>query len=527
MSDKETLGYSEYTPVKQKHFEGIVDMHIRITKSIIERHTWAHPVYHYFDINAGPGIYERIKGSPLIFLELAKKHCLDYRAVLIESNEQYYQDLLRRTKKYQDCEVLSGDHNDVMQQRFFSKKHPSIFGILYNDPTGQQPSFDLLSDASKCYPKLDLLIYCPATNIKRVAHSKKTAETLLDGLAKIDKKVWIVRKPMGNQQWSFLIGSNWIDFPAWEKEGFHNIQSERGQEILAELNYTKKELIGKKSINKAYNETQEKRKCKEVVGNSPFIMLTDWNNFGHPDLLIPPLESKATFNKTNENIEWAKWSWNPVTGCKHGCRYCYARDIARRFYGEYDFEPTFHPARLLAPENTKPPKTDDIGYHNVFVCSMADLFGHWVPAEWIVRVLKACRDAPQWNFLFLTKNPEQLVDIDFPDNAWVGTTVDTQVRVSPAEKAFKRVKAKVKFLSCEPLLENLAFSTLEVFDWVIIGGQSETTNQPAKQPEWEWVEHLLTQARKAECKVYFKPNLTIAPKEYPEEMVTERQIQLF
>ena len=87
-------------------------------------------------------------------------------------------------------------------------------------------------------------------------------------------------------------------------------------------------------------------------------------------------KSKPKFNRTNDNIEWAKWTWNPVTGCSHGCEYCYARDIAMRFYGS--FEPKYHPERLTAPQNTKPPEAFDNGERNVFVCSMADLFGKWV-----------------------------------------------------------------------------------------------------------------------------------------------------
>src|SRR6516164_3575401 len=83
--------------------------------------------------------------------------------------------------------------------------------------------------------------------------------------------------------------------------------------------------------------------------------------------------SLATFNQVNDNIGWAKWSWNPVTGCLHNCDYCYARDIANRFYPE-KFEPTFHPERLDAPANTHVPKYagDDPAWRRVFTCSMAD-----------------------------------------------------------------------------------------------------------------------------------------------------------
>ena len=231
----------------------------------------------------------------------------------------------------------------------------------------------------------------------------------------------------------------------------------------------------------------------------------------------PVIDGKRpTFNRTNEQVDWAKWTWNPVTGCLHTCVYCYARDIAERFYAE-KFAPTFRPERLHAPHYTKVPEIADreIGWRNVFVCSMADLFGKWVPQEWIDAILTEVRAAPQWNFLFLTKFPQRLASIAWPDNAWVGTTVDEQYRVAIAEKAFREVQAPVKWLSVEPMRERLTFTSLDMFDWVVMGGQSASTQAPAFQPEWEWVEHLCTQARASGCLLYWKPNLHTRPQEYP------------
>jgi len=251
---------------------------------------------------------------------------------------------------------------------------------------------------------------------------------------------------------------------------------------------------GEKPLREAYQETQEKRAIERER-----------------------TEPKPTFNQTNDNIEWASWSWNPVTGCNHKCEYCYARDIANHYFPE-KFKPTFHPERLTAPKNTKFPKTaaTNIGDRSVFVCSMADLFGSWIPKEQIEAVIKATADAQQWNFLFLTKNPERYLEFNFPKNAWLGTTVDVQSRVEKAVEVFSKIKATVKFLSCEPMLEKLTFSNkLRVFDWVLIGGGTKSTKTPANQPEWSWVEDLLGQARAAGCMVYFKPNLEVRPREYP------------
>jgi protein gp37 len=204
----------------------------------------------------------------------------------------------------------------------------------------------------------------------------------------------------------------------------------------------------------------------------------------------------------------------------------------------FGFEPTFLPHRLIAPKNTKPFSPDMIRAKanqrnlpleyanqfakNVFVCSMADLFGDWTPTEWIKQVFDQVTTHTQWNYLFLTKFPQRLKSIQdellggkFPDNCWVGTTVDEQKRVKIAQKAFEGINAKVKWLSLEPLLTNLEFDNLGMFDMVAIGGQSGNSQCKPQQPEWEWVENIIFQAHQSKTMIYFKENLTIRPKKLP------------
>lgn len=223
------------------------------------------------------------------------------------------------------------------------------------------------------------------------------------------------------------------------------------------------------------------------------------------------------FNRTNENIDWACWSWNPVTGCRHGCPYCYARDIAMRFYPE-KFEPTFHPERLTAPRDTRPDLNAGTAGRLVFVCSMADLFGAWIPDAWIRAVMIEVRRAPDWTFLFLTKNPSRLPEIQWPENAWAGATIDRQARAIPTLEALARTKAAVRFISAEPLLEPLTLPTTP-FEWLILGAQSRTASEPEIQPKTEWLDSLLALARERHIPAFTKSNLDvpgfIPTKEHP------------
>jgi protein gp37 len=226
----------------------------------------------------------------------------------------------------------------------------------------------------------------------------------------------------------------------------------------------------------------------------------------------------SKFNQQeSDGIEWAHWSWNPLTGCLHDCDYCFARDNAN-FRLPQGFAPSFYPGRLKAPGRMKlPAKAKTIfAYKNVFTCSMADLFGKWVPDDLIQMVLDAARTATEWNFVFLTKHPQRLLEFKFPDNAWVGTTVDTQARVAAAEKVFEKLDARVKCLSCEPMLERLTFKKLDLFDWIMIGGASKSTKTPEFKPPREWVQHLWAQAKKADCRIFEKSNLLERRRELPE-----------
>lgn len=205
-------------------------------------------------------------------------------------------------------------------------------------------------------------------------------------------------------------------------------------------------------------------------------------------------------------IEWTDRTWNPVTGCTKystGCAHCYAETMANRLramgVAKYanGFMLTMHEASLHEPLKWKKP-------HTIFVCSMADLFHCDVPFDFIDKVMNTIKQTPHHRYQILTKRAERMAEYfsqtEIPKNAWLGVTVEASSAKYRIE-LLRHVHAPIRFLSCEPLVEDLGKLDLAGIDWVIVGGESGTQARPMKP---EWVRSILQQADEQGAAFFFK-----------------------
>ena len=189
-------------------------------------------------------------------------------------------------------------------------------------------------------------------------------------------------------------------------------------------------------------------------------------------------------------IEWTEKTWNPVSGCtkiSEACQNCYAEVMARRLQGnhirgyEQGFKVTLHPERLEEPLTWKKPTM-------VFVVSMGDLFHQDVPFAFIDNIMQVIRQTPQHTYQLLTKRPDRMANYfqtrhGAPPNCWLGTTCENSRHYDRIDHLRAVPGGAVKFISCEPLLDNMPDIDLDRIDWVITGGESGACARPTN-PRW-------------------------------------------
>lgn len=209
---------------------------------------------------------------------------------------------------------------------------------------------------------------------------------------------------------------------------------------------------------------------------------------------------------SKSSIEWTESTWNPITGCtkvSQGCKHCYAERMARRLKAmgqkkyRNGFKLTIHENILEDPLDWKSPQM-------IFVNSMSDLFHEEVPIEFIQKIFQVMEEAHWHTFQVLTKRAERLLELDpeiqWPDNVWMGVSVENQDCALRIEY-LRKTRATTKFLSLEPLLGPLTGLDLNGIHWVIVGGESGPGARPMKK---DWVIDVRDQCIDANVPFFFK-----------------------
>ncbi len=205
-------------------------------------------------------------------------------------------------------------------------------------------------------------------------------------------------------------------------------------------------------------------------------------------------------------IEWTEATWNPSIGCSKvsaGCRNCYAETMARRLKAmgtkgyEEGFEFSIMPDRLEQPLNTKKPT-------KFFVNSMSDVFHEKMPFEYLNAVFEVIQKTPRHTYQILTKREtvmsEYLKDNILPKNVWLGVSVENQNTINRIDY-LRMINASIRFISFEPLLEDLGKINLQNIHWVIVGGESGIKARPMKS---EWVLNIKKQCEQQKVAFFFK-----------------------
>lgn len=214
-------------------------------------------------------------------------------------------------------------------------------------------------------------------------------------------------------------------------------------------------------------------------------------------------------------IEWTDETWNPVTGCvkvSPGCKHCYAQTFSERFRGVVSpggtlhpfhpgFDPTLRPERVEQPLKWRKPR-------RVFVNSMSDLFGEFVPDDYIAEIFAIMSQTPQHTYQVLTKRADRMLDwtkahdwIGKAANIWVGVSAENKTHGLPRVRKLRRAPVAVRFVSFEPLLEDLGQFNLCGIDWAIVGGESGPHARPMKP---EWVRRIRNQCTRHGVPFFFK-----------------------
>lgn len=244
---------SAETEPKEDDFRGILGMHVTICKGILGR--WPSRPYLYVDLYAGPGHLEyrgrRFPGSPLIAQDILTQAGIPYLALHYErdcavaarlAEALWTPTSLLDVPDPERAPIHAGPCQDGFARWLDANGHQhDRYGLIYSDPIRDEIPHELLNKAAHHLPKVDLLSYVSATQYKRRRGGDPDRPYLADHIAAVNKRVALVREPAGRQQWTFVLWSNWVRLPEWERRGFYRLDSARGQRVLERLNLSERE----------------------------------------------------------------------------------------------------------------------------------------------------------------------------------------------------------------------------------------------------------------------------------------------
>ena len=252
------VGYGEYTGVKIEHLSKILAMHMAITQAVIKKHaSYYEPEYRYIDLTAGKGSTpDGSSGSPIVFLEKAgdPKFEVPFRADLIEREQSNIDELKKAVLSHpvgllnqKNIHFHPEDYEKTVPHLFMSKKEYEL-GLVYVDPSGDLPDFKSLAHISNMRPRMEILLYLSATNIKR--QFQQTQKFLADFLSETSKQHWLIRKPIkgDSHQWTFLLGSNSDLFKPYGsiRSYFYLLNSPEGQQVFEKMNLSQDQRMEQK-----------------------------------------------------------------------------------------------------------------------------------------------------------------------------------------------------------------------------------------------------------------------------------------